>query len=163
HERSKRGMIHEQGTGESSATSLLFIHFGIGFGDAKRLLSARVHLGKPFFAAGEDFRELTGRIDSRGNEILADLTGSTGGQGGHYKGPVKFGEPVGSQGGVASGGATYMWFGISTSSDPVPLIKKVNEQYRRAIEKASRAKPNGGANGSPPIRSETNSTARSRS
>lgn len=92
------GTIHKEGTGEHVAASELFVHFGIGFGGTKRLLTARVHLGEPFFVAGDDFWQLSGRVDSRRNEIIADLKGSTGSQGGSYRGPVKLGEPFGSQG-----------------------------------------------------------------
>jgi hypothetical protein len=153
----REGTIHTQGVGERSATSL-FVHFGIGFGDAKRLLSGCIHLGEPFDVAGGEFWHLTGRIDRRGNEIVADLMGSTGWQGGPYKGVVKLEEPFGSQGGFASGGATYMWFGISTNSDPTPLIDQVNAQYRRATGNATKGE-DGAANGTQPIRSVTNSTS----
>jgi hypothetical protein len=152
-------MIARDGAGERSTASALFVHFGIGFGDAKRLLSTRVLPGEPFFVAGDEFLQLTGRIDIHGNEIVAELKGSTGSQGGQHKGAVKLEEPFGSQGGSASGGATYMWFAVSTNSDPMPLIKKVNDQYRRAIEKASKGEPDGAANRSQPIRSQTNSTS----
>jgi hypothetical protein len=158
HEAQGQGMIARDGAGERSTASTLFVHFGIGFGDAKRLLSARVHPGEPFFVAGDEFLQLTGRIEIHANEIVAELNGSTGSQGGHHKGAVKLEEPFGSQGGSASGGATYMWFAVSTNSDPIPLIKKVNDQYRHATEKASKGE-DGAANGSQPIRSQTNSTS----
>jgi len=112
---------------------VLFVHFGIGYGDAKRLLTAHVHLGESFVVAGDDYWQLTGRIDLQGTVIIADLMGSTGAQSGHYKGAVKLEEPFGSQGGGASGGATYMWFGVSTNSDSTPLVERVNEQYRRTL------------------------------
>jgi hypothetical protein len=144
---------------ERSTASALFVHFGIGFGDAKRLLSTQVHPGEPFLVAGDEFVQLSGRIESHGNEIVVELNGSTGSQGGPYRGAVKLEEPFGSQGGGASGGATYMWFGVSTNSDPIPLIKKVNDQYRRATEKASKGNPDGSENGRQAIRSETNSTS----
>ena len=138
---------------------MLFVHFGVGYGDAKRLLSAQVHLGEPFLVAGDDYWQLTGRIDKRGSEIVANLMGSTGGQGGRYQGVMKLEEPFGSQGGISSGGATYMWFGISTNSDATHLVGRVNEQYQRASENASKGEPDGAAKRSQPIRSETNSTS----
>ncbi|MBE7503029.1 MAG: hypothetical protein HS113_22655 [Verrucomicrobiales bacterium] len=152
------GTTHTQGVGEHAATPL-FVHFGIGFGDATRLLSVRARFGEPFEVAGGEFWHLTGRIDRRGDEIVAELMGSTGVQGGPYKGVVRLEEPLGSQGGISSGGATHMWFGVSTNFDPASLIDQINAQYQRAIENATKGEPDGAANRSQPTRAETTQTS----
>lgn len=93
--------------------------------------------GEPFFVGGEDYWELKGRIDREGDEMVADLTGYTGGQAGFFKGAVKLEEPFQPSGLMGSGGFSSMWFGISTNADPTPMIKKYEAQNRRAIVEAT--------------------------
>lgn len=103
----------------------LYLHFGIGHGDPQRLLSSEVFLDQPVFVAGSDHWQLRGRLRQSTNGLIAELMGSTGPQSGCYKGAVTLEKPVFSQGGASSGGATAMWFGLSTNSDCRPLVEHV--------------------------------------
>jgi hypothetical protein len=107
-------------------SSRLYLHFGIGYGgSAQRLLSSEILLDQPIFVAGSDHWQIKGRLKQSTNGITADLMGSTGPQSGYYKGPIPLEKPVFSQGGASSGGATVMWFGLSTNSDCRPLVERI--------------------------------------
>jgi hypothetical protein len=58
----------------------LYVHFGMGADSTKRLLTARIHFGDPIFVGGDDYWKLTGLIDRRGTNVVADLTGDIGSQ-----------------------------------------------------------------------------------
>ena len=103
--------------GQTNSLPALYVHFGAGGGDStKRLLSTRVHLGEDIFAGGDDYWKLTGHIEQRGTNLVAELEGNTGHEGEFYRGNMTLEQPVFPQGGAASGfvGAPR-WFAVSTN------------------------------------------------
>jgi hypothetical protein len=65
--------------GQTNAPATLYVHFGFESSDStKRLLSARIRLGEAIFVGGDDYWKLTGSIERRGTNLVADLNGSTG-------------------------------------------------------------------------------------
>lgn len=123
--------------GQPPAAVPLYVHFGIETtGSVNRLLSARVQFGEPIFVAGEDYFKLTGQVDVRGTNIVADLVGDTGSQSAFYKGPVILEKPFYAQGGAASGGVVPVWFVISTNADGKVIVARVKEMIRQRLEHA---------------------------
>src|SRR5881394_3862512 len=91
--------------GQTNTAAQLYIHFGFESSDStKRLLSARIHLGEAIFVGGDDYWKLTGRIERRGTNLVADLMGDIGSQNQFYRGEVRLEKPFFGQGGAASGG-----------------------------------------------------------
>src|SRR5437660_12841011 len=66
----------------------LYMHFGIYLDSPQRLVSTRVHLSESIFAAGDGFWQLQGNIQKRGQDFVAELTGSTGQGSGIFKGTL---------------------------------------------------------------------------
>jgi hypothetical protein len=122
--------------GQTNSMPALYVHFGVETTTLpKRLLSARIHLGEGIFVSGEDYWKLTGHIDKRGTNIVADLLGDTGSQSQFYRGTVMLEEPFYGQGGAASGGVTPIWFVVSTNADSKPILERVKETIRRRLER----------------------------
>lgn len=109
----------------------LYVHFGVGFEPTKRLLYTRIHLGEPIFVGGDDSWELTGKIEERGTNLVADLKGSDGAQAGFYRGTVTPEQAVHIQGGIFSGGVYSMWFLVSTNTGSEPVLERVEEMSKR--------------------------------
>jgi len=111
---------------QTNIPPLLYLHFGIGYGEsALRLLTTGVVTDQRLFVAGSEYLQLEGRLKQSTNGILAELIGSTGQQSGFYKGPLPFEKPMFAQGGAASGGATAMWFTVSTNSDCKAILERI--------------------------------------
>jgi len=122
--------------GQTNTTATLYVHFGFESSDStKRLLSTRIHLGEPIFVGGEDYWTLTGSIERRGTNFVADLRGSTGSQSQFYKGMVTLEKPFYAQGGGASGGVVPLWFAISTNSDSKPLLESLKKSTRERLQR----------------------------
>ena len=109
--------------GQTNISPNLYVHFGAQW---KRLVSARVHLHEAIYAGADDYLELTGQIDQRGTNLVADLLGSTGQQSQFYQGAVTLEKPFFAQGGAASGGAGGgFWFVVTTNKDSRPFVERV--------------------------------------
>ena len=102
----------------------------------KRLLSARIHLGEAIFVSGNDYWKLTGRIEQRGTNLVADLVGDTGSQGQFYKGEIRLEKPFFGQGGTFSGGVVPIWFAVSTNSDSKPVLESLEKMRKQRLEKS---------------------------
>lgn len=117
----------------SPRSSQLYLHYGLDSGGgAQWLLTALVRAGEPFHASGDDYRQVSGRVDYLAGEWQADVVGRTGGGSGFYRGAISLEHPFGSQGGVSSGGATPFWFAFSTNSDYHPVMSRLDEVHDRA-------------------------------
>jgi len=120
---------------QTNAFVPLYLHFGYESSDStKRLLSTRVHLGEAIFVGGEDYWRLTGHIERRGTNFIADLLGETGSQSQFYRGTMTLEKPFYGQGGAASGGVTPIWFVLSTNADSGPIAEHVKEMTRKRLE-----------------------------
>jgi polysaccharide export outer membrane protein len=84
-------------------------------------------LGEPISVGGDDSWELTGEIEERGTNLVANLKGSDGVQAGFYRGTVKPERAVHVQGAIFSGGVYSMWFVVSTNTDSQPVLQRVEE------------------------------------
>ena len=70
---------------------------------------------------------LTGRVEGRGTNLIADLEGSTGQQSQVYRGSMVLEKPFYAQGGAASGGAgPRYWFLLTTNWDCRSVLEHVN-------------------------------------
>lgn len=126
------GTQQADGTRAALSNSVpLYVHFGVGFEPTKRLLYTRIHLGEPIFVGGDDSWELTGKIEERGTNLVADLKGSDGAQAGFYRGTVTPEQAVHIQGGIFSGGVYSMWFLVSTNTGSEPVLQRVEEMSKR--------------------------------
>ena len=120
---------------QTNAFASLYLHFGVETANsAKRLLSTQVHLGEVIFVGGDDYWKLTGHIERRGTNFVADLVGETGSQSQFYRGAMPLEEPFYAQGGAASGGVTPMWFVLSTNADSKPIVERVKEMTKHRLE-----------------------------
>jgi len=123
--------------GQTDTSPILYVHFGIESANStKRLLSDRIHLGEAIFIGGDDYWKLTGRIERRGTNLVADLLGDIGSQSQFYKGEVSLEKPVFAQGGLASGGVVPIWFAVSTNSDSKPILESLEKMKRQRLEKS---------------------------
>jgi hypothetical protein len=106
----------------------LYLFWGAEDGhSAYRFLSARIHLDQPFCVGGNNFMNLTGRVEGRGTNLIADLEGSTGQQSQVYRGSMMLEKPFYAQGGAASGGAgPRYWFLLTTNWDCRSVLERVN-------------------------------------
>lgn len=96
-------------------------------GSAYRFLSAQIHLNEDILVGGDDFLELSGHIERRGTNLVADLLGSTGPQAQVYRGSMTLEKPFFAQGGAASGGAgPPFWFLVSTNWNCRTVLEHVN-------------------------------------
>jgi hypothetical protein len=121
--------------GQANAPATLYVHFGYENSDStKRLLSARIRLGEAIFVGGDDYWKLTGSIERRGTNLVADLNGSTGSQSQFYRGIVKLETPLFAQGGAASGGVVPLWFAVSTNSDCSPILASLEQTKQQRSE-----------------------------
>jgi len=117
----------------------LYLHFGFESADStKRLLSTQVHLGEAIFIEGEDYWKLTGHIERRGTNFVADLFGETGSQGQFYRGTMTLEKPFYGQGGAASGVVVPLWFLLSTNADSKPIVERVKEMTRQRLGQIKR-------------------------
>lgn len=124
-------------------------------GSACRFLSAQIHLNEPVLVGGHDFLELSGHIEPRGSNLVADLVGSTGGQSQVYRGNVTLEKPFFAQGGAASGGAgPPYWFVVSTNWDCKTVLQHVNA-VKGIIGQPFYQPPPGTARPSPNARTDT--------
>jgi hypothetical protein len=120
--------------GQPPANVPLYVHFGVETTDsAKWLLSARIHFGEAIHVTGEGHLKLTGRVDARGTNIVADLLGDTGSQNQFYKGAVTSEKPFCAQGGAGSGGVSPLWFAVSTNADSRVFVERVKEMIRERL------------------------------
>ena len=139
---------HKKRAANASAT--LYVHFGYETYDKRpdsirihRLLSGRIHPGETIFLAGDDYVEhsgsipakLSGSIELRGTNLVADLLGSTGGQSQFYRGVLKLESPSFGQGGAASGGVLPLWFAVSTNSDCGPILENLKKMAEERLER----------------------------
>jgi hypothetical protein len=105
----------------------LYLYFGCeGYGSAQRFLSTRIQPGNDILVGGDDYLELKGRIDRHGSKFVADISGATGGEQQFYEGGITLEEPFFGQGGAASGGVSLMWFIVSTNSNCLAVLERVN-------------------------------------
>ena len=117
---------------------------------------------------------LAGRIQLQNGKFLARLQGRNRTTLGYFAGEIELDKPVYEQGGYYHGGAIWgVWFALSTNADCNQFLRALNDGSLRRpniVEKNSpeadrwlrgqpSAEPNGAANGSQPIRSETNQPA----
>jgi hypothetical protein len=122
--------------GQTNTPTPLYVHFGYESSDStKRLLSAQIRLGEAIFVGGDDYWKLTGSIERRGTNLVADLHGSTGSQSQFYKGVVKLETPFYGQGGAASGGVMPLWFAVSTNSDCKPLLESLEKSTKERLKR----------------------------
>lgn len=122
--------------GQTNTPTPLHVHFGYESSDStKRLLSVRIRLGEAIFVGGDDYWKLTGSIERRDTNLVADLHGSIGSQSQFYKGVVKLETPFYGQGGAASGGVMPLWFAVSTNSDCKPLLESLEKSTKERLKR----------------------------
>jgi uncharacterized protein YceK len=118
--------IHSTKPGEETGQPL-YLYYGYeSWNSAQRYLSTRIHPGEDISVGGDDYWELKGKIERHGSHLIADLTGGTGQEGHFYQGEIVVEKPFLAQGGIASGGAGPGWFMVSTNSDCLTILKRVN-------------------------------------
>lgn len=121
----------------SSDVPKLYLHFGTVQSDPQRLLSTRLTVGVWFYVAGggDEYWSLEGRVTRNEGTLRAErLAGNCGPFAGFYDGAVQTEEPFFAQSGAGSGGAGPVWFGISTNSDPGPIIDMVRLHFKGLLQ-----------------------------
>lgn len=136
---------HRGGRGREGHSPPLYLFWGAEDGkSAYRFLSARVHLDQPICVGGDDFLDVTGRVESHGTNLIADLVGSTGQQSQVYRGSMTLETPCFAQGGAASGGAgPPYWFLLTTNWDCRMVLERVNAVIGLTGSPFSHAAPKG--------------------
>jgi len=92
-------------------------------------------LGEAIFVGGDNYWKLTGHIERRGANLVADLMGDIGSQSQSYKGEVTLEKPFFGQRGAASGGVVPIWFAVSTNSDSKRILDSLEKMKKQRLEK----------------------------
>ncbi|HEY1173249.1 MAG TPA: hypothetical protein VGH19_17910 [Verrucomicrobiae bacterium] len=98
----------------------------------EHLLTSRIHLGQPIMVRGKISLSLSGTIEQRGTNLIADLRGGTGLYGTSYQGEMALDKPYFSGGGGGSGGAGPLWFAVSTNADCTHIIEGLKKSQPAA-------------------------------
>jgi len=112
----------------AAAEAPLYVHLL----SPKHVLTGRIYLGQPLYVRGNEYLRLTGNIELRGTNLMADLQGSVGAYGSSYKGEVTLEKPLSSGGGFGSGGAGPLWFAVSTNADCAHIIESLKKSQPAA-------------------------------
>ena len=88
-------------------------------------------LGTPFFVGGDLAAQLTGVVQRRGEEFLADVQAGDGAQFAGYPGAIQLERPFLPTSGASSGGAGGLWFLVSTNAAWESSLELIKQEYRK--------------------------------
>jgi len=114
--------------GQAQPTAPLYVHLL----SPKHVLSGRIYLGQPLYVRGNDNLRLTGNIELRGTNLMADLQGSVGAYGTSYQGEVILEKAHFPGGGAFSGVAGELWFAVSTNANCTHIIESLKKSQPSA-------------------------------